>query len=126
MAKLVSELIIVTVIFLSVLQILDLWPGIVTTRLFLWEMFGIEIIEANKTKLDISQEITGWRKSKSYSFERVKSLQTTKKSIRISKNYNEFITFEYDGKICRFGHGIKESEAKEIVSVIQEFVLSLT
>ncbi|MBK8421315.1 hypothetical protein [Candidatus Villigracilis saccharophilus] len=95
----------------------------------LWQFIGKEIIIVKNDTLRISRQIFNRNKFLEYSTPSISGLRSSTPqpvlfaSIKIFKNIsgqNGMIAFDYGAKTVRFGFEIEESEAKKIVSVLQE------
>jgi len=106
-------------IFMSAIQIFHLWLGFSAISRLLWTLFGIERVEVDKFKLIISKEIFGWKKPAIYSLEKIKNATAISKIGIFSR---KFISFDYEGKIYRFGYRLTPNESQEVVSAIEEFI----
>jgi len=118
---------VMTIIAISVFLIALVFLGTFGLYRFLWELAGKEFIEINREKIIISQ-MFGWKRTKEFAKEKIDKLITrdTKQSlfwILFQKRYRYAFELSHNGKIHRFGFLVKEQDAKEIISSIQEFIL---
>jgi hypothetical protein len=99
----------------------------------LWQIAGKEIIEVNHQHLIITRQIFNWKRAKEYPLKIANQLRLSSKksssidTIRAARKLlgkDGLIMFDYGSKDFRFGLGIDEVEAKQIISVIQRYVPS--
>ncbi len=118
---------IVLFVLLSIMQIFHGYLGIFAVSRLLWVLFGVEYFDVDRSKLVISKEVFGWRKSKTYILVKVKDLEIIAKTNlfsrrRLQRRHYESISFEYEGKMYRFGYSLNPRDSKEVVTTIQEFL----
>ncbi len=104
--------------------------GVFALSLLLWQLFGKEKIEVANNSITYSRAVVIPIFPKEYSSEYIKNLRFT--NIGYNERYGrsrnmEFwgfgpglIAFDYGSRTIRFGIGIDEAEAKQIVAEIQQ------
>jgi len=123
-----SPVVIMALCAFSIFLFLLLFLGIFGIYRFLWELAGKGIIKANKEKITVIRQIFGWKRIREFSIKKTDGLtvRNTKQSllwIPSQKRYRYAFELNFDGKKHRFGYLVKEQDAKEILSAIQEFIL---
>lgn len=97
----------------------------------LWQFTGREIIIVENSVLRISRQIFNWNKFLEYSTQDISNLRANNpqpvlfaqtKIFRNISGQNGMIAFDHGTKTVRFGFEIEEAEAKQIISVLQEFL----
>jgi hypothetical protein len=96
----------------------------------LWEVFGKEVIEVYREKMIVVRQIFGWKRTKEFLADKRDKLimRNTAQSLfwnPLRKRYSNAFELNYDRKTYRFGYLVKEQEAKEIFSVIREFIVPI-
>jgi hypothetical protein len=95
---------------------------------FLWQLAGKEIVLLSYSSIQVRRQVLGIGWTKEYLAEHVKNLRVSQmgyseagwsRSLIAFGMVGGFIAFDYGAKTFRFGSGIDEAEAKQIVSVIQ-------
>lgn len=98
---------------------------------FLWQIVGKEIIEVNSKVMTLTRQIFGWKKSGEYFLEQVKDLRVqpeTQSAFAPIRSFQKLfgrdglMAFDYGSKTFRFGLEIDEAEAKQIVSILQQYL----
>jgi len=94
------------------------------------QLFGKEEIQITSSSIKISTKFYGFRISKEYSAQNVKSLSLARVGIRdifplgVSSFMPGFnvgnISFDYGAKTFKFAGGVEEAEAKQIIAEIQQ------
>lgn len=114
-------------IFLTFTQLFHAYLGGKAVYLILREWTGKEIIEIDKSKFEIVWQILDWRKTKTFTVQKIKELQIIKKPSPFAfvppwrkRFYEEKISFNDEEKTYRFGFWLKEKEASEILPIIQK------
>jgi hypothetical protein len=82
--------------------------------IFLWSFTFKEIIQVRDQDIVVEQQSRILNRSKRYLAEHVKDL-------RVSTSFgNKFLAFDYGARTIRFGRGLDEAEARQIIAIIQE------
>lgn len=123
----------VNIIILASLCILPLLTGTLMLGIagifrFFWLISGKEIIEINSEELQITRQTFIWKKTRKYALGEVKNLRllANQSSFSLIKSFQKLlsrngkIAFTFGSKTIRFGVDTDESEAKQIILVIQE------
>lgn len=96
----------------------------------LWQLTGKEIIEISPQSIKVRRQVCRWGRTKEYLAEYVKDLRVSPRehgelrrarSIRVRRLFVFGpIVFDYGAKTYRFGNGVDEAEAKQILSEIHQ------
>ena len=118
-------------LFMIVWLVMWTFAGFYAIYMWAWQLFGEEVIEVTGQSIIISRVVLGFSIPKEYSAEYIKEL-------RISTVFNGndlfgwsrtmgywgmgagLIAFDYGAQTIRFGGGIDEAEAKQIMVEIQQ------
>lgn len=108
--------------------------GVLAFTTLFWLVMGEERVEISYEVFCIKRHILGMGQTKSYDLAYLKDLRVTSHSTshsfwnsRRNSNLTTFwkmdgpITFDYGAKTIRFGDGVDEAEAKQIVKLIQQY-----
>ena len=108
--------------------------GVFALTTLLWMVLGEERVEISYNVFCVKRHIWGIGQTKSYDLSYIKDLRVTSHSIGYSfwnnRRHNHVttvwkmdgpITFDYGAKTIRFGDGVDEAEAKQIVKLIQQY-----
>lgn len=101
---------------------------------FAWQVSGREIVEVSTQGITIRRVALGLGPSKEYSANTIKELRASPSNINLNRltqrNYNYSypwhendigtLAFDYGARTFRFGGGVDEAEAKQIVAEIQQ------
>lgn len=91
----------------------------------LWLHFGKERVTLSSTRLEIRQEVLGVGRSREYELTHVKNLRVSAESFNMFSSRNSFralgigggnIAFDHGSSTIRFGAGIDEAEAEQVVA----------
>jgi hypothetical protein len=116
---------------LFVLAWLGMWTlvGGLAIYVFLWRLVGKEIVSVDGLLLKIKKDIFGYGRLKEYELASVRSLRVAPDSfnlwdfsaaLRFWGVGGGTIAFDYGASTNRFGAGVDEAEAKDIVTRIKE------
>ncbi len=97
------------------------------TRSYLWMVWGKELIKIDEASLSVKRSIKGYGKAKQFLVENIKNI---KLDVPESHSFmsaweaapwmkgNERISFEYLGKVIRFGAKLNEKDAKLLFNLV--------
>lgn len=94
---------------------------------WLWSIFGKEIITVNSVYLVIKRDILGWGKLRQYQVSHIKDIRVStffsfpwsfESSMQFWGIGGGLIAFDYGPRTYRFASGVDEAEAKEILKSI--------
>jgi hypothetical protein len=99
--------------------------------IYVWfrNLMGKEVISINSMTLTIRQEVGGIGRSKEYEMQAVKNLRVSplsynpwnfSSSMQIWGIGGGLIAFDYGAQTFRFGTGLAESEAQDLINVIKK------
>lgn len=98
--------------------------------ILLWQLAGNEVVEADSQSIKVRRQILGFGLSKEYLAEHMKDLRAssiTPQHSRYGWSRSSFgdsnfgsIAFDYGARTFRFGSGVDEAEAKQIIAAIQQ------
>jgi hypothetical protein len=95
--------------------------GEVMVTYALIRMLGsLDIIEATSGTVAIRKEVFGMGFSKHYSQQEIRDLRFLPESGSGKKHSESSIAFDYGAKTVKFGDGIDESEAKQLIATIRQ------
>ena len=103
--------------------------GLFAMTTLLWQLAGKEIAEISGLGIKLSHRVWGLRWSQQYAAADIQDLRVSPQPItrhrRSSSLYywgltGGVIAFDYGAKTIRFGSGVDEAEAKQIVKTIQQ------
>ncbi len=108
-----------------------LWTvgGAFVWHVFLWQMAGKEVVRISHRSMLIGRQILGIRRTKEYLAEYIRDLRVSpadyssfgwSRSARAWGLSGGLTAFDYGAKTLRFGSGVDEAEAKQILATIQE------
>lgn len=97
---------------------------------YVWQLAGKEIVEINSQTMSISRQILGWKKSNDYSSNLVRNVRVNippvsfapLQTFRKLSGQAGMIIFDYERKTIPFGLEIDESEAKQIITAITQYL----
>jgi hypothetical protein len=98
--------------------------GCFVIGLWLWSIVGHEIVSLNSVTLSIRREVLGFGRSREYDLPSVKNLRIDRTPINsrgLIWSYDSrsmlsgAIAFDYGSKTFRFGGGLDEAEASQII-----------
>ena len=96
---------------------------------FLWQLAGKEIVRVSPRSILIGRQIFGIKRIREYLAEYIKALRISppeyspfswSKSSRAWGLSGGLLAFDYGANTVRFGSGVDEAEAKQILATIQE------
>lgn len=107
--------------------------GIVVIRIFLWSIFGKEVIEAGKGQLSISKKMALFVKPKTYDLNECKNFRVQDEGKQFESDWgirknpdllnfadDGIIRFDYGMKTVKFGSGLNEDEAIMILKKLRD------
>jgi hypothetical protein len=115
--------------FFSLWTFIWLIGGIYPLSALAWQLAGVELVEISSYSLNIRWQIFGLGWTKAYVAGDVRDLRVSPRPlVRYGRgnhlqsfwNLDGPITFDYGAKTVRFGDGVDEAEAKQIVKLIQQ------
>ena len=118
-------------LFITLFLLIFLVMGIPAIYSFLWHVTGKEIVKATPRVMTISRQIFGWKKAGEYLSASMNNLRVMSprqtffipfKNLRNNPQKNGVIAFDYETKTHRFGLEIEEDEAKQVISLIQQYL----
>ena len=103
---------------------------------WLWQLSGKVLVNVGQPSIAISRKVFGWGPTKEYSAAHIKDLRAS--SSNVSLNHPQLLwysdgpyawqsqfgslAFDYGSKTVRFGAGIEEAEAKQVLAeIFQKF-----
>jgi hypothetical protein len=98
--------------------------GYLAISLWLWSMVGHEIVSLNPVNLSIRREILGFGRSREYDLPSVKNLRIDRTPLNSRGSFwnsdsppmlSGAIAFDYGSKTFRFGGGLDEAEASQLI-----------
>lgn len=100
-----------------------LWTVIGTGTLFdlLWQLWGRQSLAIDRTYLTHRHGLLGLYWVKRYELARIQHIHTISQPER---GYGRIIAFDYDGTPIQLGPNLDEIEAKQIMTIVQEYTLS--
>ena len=117
-------------LILLILFILGNLPALVS---FLWQILGKQVIEVSNQSIIIRWVVININRSKEYWVEHINGLRIwsglSDCEVRAFRSFfgwsfwglgENILAFDYDTKTHKFGNGVDEAEAKQILSEIQE------
>lgn len=124
----VPPMLVMTICIVSVFFLLLAALGAFGIHRLLWEIAGKEYIEVNQDKLIVTRQLFSWKRTSEFATQKIMGLisRNTKQSLFLvpfQKHYRYAFELNHNGKIYRFGNSVKEDEAKEVISVLQIFIL---
>ena len=99
---------------------------------FAWQISGKEVIEITTQSIIISRVVLSLRTPKEFSSEYIKDLRASTSNVDLNPylvGYSGFygwryelgsLAFDYGSRTFRFGSGIEEAEARQIIAEIQQ------
>lgn len=103
--------------------------GILALYALLWQVIGKEILTVHGSTLTIRRDVGGVGFSKAYSLTQMDALQIkpvefnpfdVSSSLQLWGIGGGVVAFDYGGKLYRFGAGLNEPEAKQIVAAMTQ------
>ena len=98
-----------------------------------WQLVGQEVIEATASSLTVSRKLLGTCRTRGYLAQHVKNLRVTSSNMNLdqavlvlsrlflsTKDEQGSLAFDYGSATFRFGQGIDEAEAKQVLSEIRQ------
>ncbi|MCB9134365.1 MAG: hypothetical protein H6636_02995 [Anaerolineales bacterium] len=97
---------------------------------YVWQLAGKEIVEINSQTMSISRQILRWKKSNNYSSNLVRNVRINVQSVSFAplqtfrklSGRTGMIIFDYEKKIFHFGLDIDETEAKQIITALTQYL----
>jgi len=116
---------------IGTVSLMWLFGGLASIVLLLWQFTGVERIEVDAQTITVRRLILNLGRPKVYRAEHIKELRTVANPFSSSwwlwssRMYYwgwawGMIAFDYGARTIRFGGGVDEAEAKDIVKAIQE------
>jgi hypothetical protein len=101
--------------------------GCAAISFWLWSIAGHEIVSLTPTSLAIRRDILGFGWSREYDLPSVKNLRidTTDVNSRFNRGFSPqmrfggTIAFDYGAKTFRFGGGVDEAEASQLIELLK-------
>ncbi len=103
--------------------------GLFAVYALLWQVMGKEMVTVHGQTVKTRQDIGGFGFTKEYDLVQMRNLRTTQvsfnpldlaSSLQLWGVGGGVIAFDYGAKTIRFGAGLDEGEAKEIVTAIKQ------
>jgi len=104
--------------------------GLFAISTLFWQLAGKELVEINGMGIKLSRRVWGVGWSQQYAAADIQDLRVSPQPVthyRRSRRLNYWgstegvIAFDYGAKTIRFGGGVDEAEAKQIVKTIQQY-----
>ena len=101
--------------------------GCAAIAYWMWSVAGHEIISLTPTSLAIRRDILGFGRSREYDLPSVKNLRVDRAPINNSFTWSSpsrsmlggAIAFDYGSKTFRFGGGVDEAEASQLIELLK-------
>jgi hypothetical protein len=99
----------------------------------IWRFAGKEIISANRDLFIVTRNLFGWKTYKAYNTSEISALRISRPTDNWTEMFSGLrrimglagtIAFDYGAKTFRFGDGIDEAEARQIIKKIQSHLSS--
>lgn len=96
---------------------------------WLWQVKGVEEIAFSPQAITISNKVPVWNRQKNYRIENVKGLRVSNMQVNFmdpSRSMDFWgvtggvLSFDYGSGTIRFGKGLEEAEAREIIAIIRQ------
>lgn len=103
--------------------------GFLPLSAVIWQLAGQELLEVSPYSLNIRRQLFGWGWTKAYVASDVHELRVSprpylsdgrRQQLQTIWNLSGPLTFDYGAKTIRFGDGLDEAEAKQIIKLIQQ------
>jgi hypothetical protein len=101
--------------------------GLFAIRAWLWSVAGREVISVRADFLRIERGVPLWHRAEEYRMADISSLRLSQPSLSASEStrhaqlwgvYGGLLAFDYGASTVRFGIGLEEAEAKQILNQI--------
>jgi hypothetical protein len=103
--------------------------GLLAIYAWLWQVMGKEIVTVHGQTLTTRRDVGGFGFDKQYDLLQMRNLRTAQvgfnpldisSSLQLWGIGGGVIAFDYESRIVRFGAGLGEAEAKQVVTAIQQ------
>lgn len=110
---------------LGILLVVFLLLSAIAVFAYFWSNIGSEIIEVNVQTITISRQLMDRKASRAYPINLVNDLRIKSPTSRITEKifgHVGLIAFNYGAKTIHFGLDIDETEAKQIITAITQYL----